>query len=137
MPSRSTAFCSAFSASCPLVRRAVVLAAGAAVPGRELGLVLIEAEGVQRVDGELQAVDDFVLDLLRRAEDVRVVLRESADAKQSVHHARALVAIDRAEFAQTHRQVAIAAQPVAVDQDVERAVHRLELVFGIVQLHRA
>ena len=25
--------------------------------------------------------------------------------------------------------------PVRVDQDVDRAVHRLELVFGVVQLH--
>ena len=60
-----------------------------------------------------EAVHDFVLDLLRRAEDVRVVLREAADAKQAVHHAGALVAIDGAELAQPHRQVAIAALAVA------------------------
>ena len=52
-----------------------------------------------------------------------------------LQHAGALVAVHRAQFAQAHRQVAIAALPVRVDQDVERAVHGLELVFGVVQLH--
>ena len=89
----------------------------------------------QRVDGELQAVDDFVFDLLRRAEDVGVVLGEAAHADQAVQHAGALVAVDRAQLAQPHRQVAVAALLVLVDQDVERAVHGLELVFGVVQLH--
>ena len=68
---------------------------------------------------------------------VRVVLREAAHAEQAVQHARALVAVDRAQLAQAHRQVAVAVLLVRVDQDVERAVHRLELVFGVVQLHAA
>ena len=97
----------------PLLGRAVVLAAGAAIPGGKLGVVLLEAVGGQRIDGELQAVHHFVFDLLRRAEDVRVVLREAAHAEQSVQHAGALVAVDRAELAEPHRQVAIAALPVA------------------------
>ena len=62
--------------------------------------------------GELQAVHDFVFDLVRSAEDVRVVLGEAADAKESVEHAGALVAVDGAEFAEPHRQVAIAALAV-------------------------
>ena len=90
---------------------------------------------VERVDRELQAVHDLVLHLLRRAEDVRVVLREPAHAEQSVQHARPLVAVHRAQFAQPHRQVAVAALPVRIDQDVERAVHRLELVLGVLELH--
>ena len=98
----------------PLIRRAVVLAAGAAIPGGKLGFVIVEAErAAEYVDGELQAVHDFVFDLLRRAEDMRVVLRESAHAQQPVHDAGALVAIHRAQLAQAHRQIAIAVLLVA------------------------
>ena len=86
---------------------------------------------------EFEAVHHFVFDLLRRAEDVRVVLRESAHAQQPVHRPAALVAIHRAQLAQPHRQLAIAAQLVAIDQDVARAVHGLEPIFGVVQLHAA
>ncbi len=62
----------------------------------------------------------FVFDLLRRAENVRVVLREAAHAEQPVQHAGALIAVDRAQFAQPHRQIAITVLLVGVDQDVER-----------------
>ncbi len=82
-----------------------------------------------------EAAHDLVFDLFGRAEDVRVVLRESAHAQQAVHHAGALVAVDGAEFAQAHRQIAIAAHLVAIDQNVAGTVHGLELVFGVVQLH--
>ena len=78
---------------------------------------------------------DFVFDLLRRAEDVRVVLGKAAHAQQAVHHARALVAIDGAELAQAHRQIAIRLERVAIDEDVERTVHRLHAIFRVVQFH--
>src|ERR1039458_2914832 len=71
----------------PLLGRAIVLAAGAVVPGGKLGFILIEAVGVKRIDGELQTVDDLVFDLLGSAEDVRIVLRKSADAEQAVQDA--------------------------------------------------
>ena len=118
-----------------MLRRAIVLAARAAVPGGKLGFIIVESEGVQRIDGELQAAHHFVFDLLRRAENMRVVLREAAHAHQAVHHARSLVAIHRAQFAQPHRKIAIAVQLVFVNQNVARAVHRLELILGVVQLH--
>ena len=51
--------------------------------------------------------DDFVFDLIGRAEDVRVVLRKAAHAQQAVHHAAAFVAIHRAHLAKAHRQVTI------------------------------
>ncbi len=76
-------------------------------------------------------------DLLARAEDVRVVLRHAAHARQPVHHSRLLVAVHRPELEQSQRQLAVRAHVAAVDQDVERAVHRLEVVVGAaVELHR-
>ena len=105
------------------------------IPGGKLGLEFVEAEIFQHFERELQAADDFVFDLIGSAEDVRVVLGKAAHAQQAVHHARALVAIDRAEFAQAHRQVAIGLQRIFVDQDVAGAIHGLEAIFGVVELH--
>src|ERR1017187_5162155 len=116
----------------PLFGRAIVFAARAAIPGGNLGVVLIEAVGAQGVDGELEAVHHFVFNLVGGAEDVGVILREAADAEEAVEHAGALVAVERAE---PHGEVAVAALAVGIDQDVERAVHRLELVIGVVQLN--
>ena len=65
-----------------------------------------------------------------------IVLGEAAHAHQAVQHAGALVAIDGAPLGQTHRQVAVAAQVTLVDQDVERAVHGLDVVVLLVDLHR-
>ena len=106
------------------------------VPGRKLHLELREAEGLQHALGKVDARGDLALDLLRRAEDVRVVLRKAAHAQQSVHRARALVAVDIPQLRIAHRQVAIALRRVLVDQDVARAVHRLQPVLGVVELHR-
>ncbi len=44
-------------------------------------------------------------------------------------HAVLLVAVHRAELGQAHRQVAVAALLELVDLDVERAVHRLDVVL--------
>ena len=121
----------------PLIGLAVVFAAGAAIPGGNLGFVFVEAESLQGVDGEIEAVHDFVFDLFRRAEDVRVVLSKAAHAQQAMHGAGALIAVNGAEFAQAHRQIAITVLAIAIDQDVAGAVHRLELVLGVVQLHRS
>src|SRR5437016_538431 len=67
---------------------------------------------------------------------MRVVLRESADAHQSMHGSRTFITVDRAEFAKPHRKVAVAAGTILIDKDVSRAVHRLELILGILQFAR-
>ena len=88
-------------------------------------------------ESEIDAVLNFLFDLLRHAEDVRVVLREAAHAQQAVQHAGALVAIHGAELGQAHRQIAIAAQARLVNQNVARAIHGLELVVGFFDFDRA
>ena len=105
-------------------------------PGREVDVVAVEAEGAQDVRGEVEHAQDLVLELVGAAEDVRVVLREAAHAHQAVQHARALEAVDGAELRPAIRQVAVAAQPRLVDRQVERAVHRLELVLDVLDLDR-
>jgi hypothetical protein len=80
------------------------------VPGGELDLEFVEAEGIQHFEREVEAADNFVFDLIGSAEDVGVVLGKAAHAQQAVHHPGALVTIDGAEFAQAHGQIAIRLQ---------------------------
>ena len=65
-----------------------------------------------------------------------VVLGEAAHAEQAVHGAGAFVAVDVAELGVALREVAVGLGRVLVDEDVAGAVHRLEAVLGVVQLHR-
>ena len=67
----------------------------------------------------------FVLYLLRRAVDVRVVLREGAYAHEAVERAGTLVAVDKAEFGHAYRQLAVAVDVALIDEDAAWAVHRL------------
>ncbi len=105
------------------------------VPGGELDLELGEAEGLEDGFGEVDAGDDLVFDLTGGAEDVGVVLGKAADAEEAVHGAGALVAVDVAEFGETDGEVAVALGGVFVDKDVAGAVHGLEAVFRVVELH--
>src|SRR5581483_5808147 len=66
-------------------------------PRRELEPRL-ELEQVVEEFRVVETAEDLVLDLLARAEDVRVVLRDDADARQPVQGAGELVAVQRRGF---------------------------------------
>ena len=85
---------------------------------------------------EVEHAQDLVLELVGAAEDVRVVLGEAPHAHEAVQDARALEAVDRPQLRPAIRQVAVAAQPRLVDRQVERAVHRLQLVLDVLDLDR-
>ncbi len=85
-----------------------------------------EAEVAIDAVGKLAECAHLIDDLVLAAEDMRVVLGELADAHQPVQRAVRLVAVAAAVFVQPERQVAIRFDPLAEDQDVRRAVHRLE-----------
>ena len=97
---------------------------------RELEVEVVEAVVAQQVEHEVERRRQLAGHLLLGAEDVRVVLGHAAHARETVHHARLLVAVHRAELEHPHRQLAVRARAVLEDQDVERAVHRLEVVGG-------
>ena len=63
-------------------------------PGRELR-ARRHAEELVEVARVVDDGGDLVLDLLLRAEDVRVVLRDVRDAEEAVERARQLVAVER------------------------------------------
>jgi len=62
-----------------------------------------EAEGVHQPNGFVEGSFELALQLLGRAKEMRVVLRETAHAREPVHDAGALVAIDGSELAKSQR----------------------------------
>ncbi len=67
---------------------------------------------------------------------MRIILRETAHAQQPVEHAALLIAVDRAQLGPAERKIAIGAEGGLVDQNMEGAVHRLEIVLLTVHVHR-
>ena len=96
---------------------------------------VLEPEGLHEAVHEAADPRDLLRQLIGGAEDVGVVLGEAAHPQHPVHHARALVAIDRPELGPAQGQLAVAPAAVLVDQDVARAVHRLDAVRQLVERH--
>ena len=73
------------------------------------------------------------------AEQVRVVLRETAHAGEAAEFAGLFPAIHGAELREAHGQIAIRLGRLRVDADVVRAVHRLqqEAIDEVLVLHHA
>src|SRR5438309_1226645 len=107
-------------------------------PRREIDARIGVAEGAEELHGEVEDLADLLLGLRPRAEDVRVVLREAADAQHPVQGAAALVAVHRAQLADAQGQLAVAVDPRLVDLDMAGAVHRLdpEPLRALVQQQR-
>ena len=85
--------------------------------------------------GKVQAAQDLVLDLGRRADDVSVVLGEASHPHQPMQDAAALIAVDRAQLCPTKGQFAVTAHPGLVDHDVEGAVHGFDKVLLALDIH--
>ena len=81
---------------------------------------------------------DFADNLVFAAEDMGVVLGELPHPHQAVQRAMRFVAMAAAHLRQPQRQVAVRLDALAEDQDVRRAVHRLERhPLRLVRNHRA
>ncbi len=95
-------------------------------PGRKLHLVIGKAEVA--VDGVEQRAEPLGLldQLIARAKDVPVVLRELAHAHDPVERTVRLVAVTAAELSEPERQLAVRGDALLEDLDVSRAVHRLQ-----------
>ena len=78
---------------------------------------------------------DLVLQLVWPAEDVRIVLGEASHPEQAVEDAAPFVPVDGPQLTEAHRQLSVAAQRRLVHKDMERAVHRLKVVFLAVQIY--
>ena len=100
--------------------------------GRQFDEDLLEVETRVHLEDQFDDADDLILDLLRGAEDVRVVLSELAHAEQPVQLPRFFVAMHHAQLGVLERQLAVAVRRVAVEQQVPGAVHRLDRVWVLV-----
>ena len=87
----------------PLIFRSHEACLVRGIPCRKLGDKFVEAEIFQHIARELNAIGNFLFDLLRRGKNVRVVLSKTSNAQKSVHDAGTLIAIHRSELAQPHR----------------------------------
>ena len=94
--------------------------------------VVLEAKERVHVVNELGDTLDLVLDLIGRHEDVRIVLREAADAEQTVQRAGQLMTVHDAELAHAQRQITVGVRLGLIDQHTAGAVHRLERKRHIV-----
>ena len=84
----------------------------------------------------MQRAHQLLGHLLAGAEDVGVVLGHAPHAGEPLEHTGLLVAIDGAELEEAHGQLAVGALAAPVHEDVERAVHGLEVVLRApVELH--
>ena len=106
-------------------------------PGRHHDGVFGETEGVKKLESQVQDPADFVYYLIGAAKDVGIVLGEAPNPHQTVQHATALVAVHRAQFAVSYRQLPVTTQRRLVDHDMKWAVHGLEEVFLLVHFQRA
>mmetsp|Transcript_34177 Transcript_34177/g.82782 ORF Transcript_34177/g.82782 Transcript_34177/m.82782 type:complete len:385 (+) Transcript_34177:128-1282(+) len=104
-------------------------------PGAEVYLVVLEPETREDRLGQVQHPHELVLELLGKAEDVRIVLREPPDSHQPVQGPGSFVPVHRAKLCPSDRKFSVRAEAVFVDEAVERAVHRLDLVLLPFHVH--
>ena len=96
------------------------------------GTVFPDGRYLHGVGGDLSNTNFAATAFSRRMQDVRIVLDEAAHPHDAVQCAGGLVAVAAAELGQPQRQFAVAAQAVAEDQHMPRAVHRLDREHPLV-----
>src|SRR6516225_5107606 len=101
-------------------------------PVSKFDLDILEAEVSVDRQQQLAAGDRFSGDLVFGAEDMRIILDEAAHPHQPMQGARRLVAVAAAEFGQPQRKFSVTPETVAEDQNVARAVHRLDREHSLV-----
>ena len=114
----------------------LVLLVRVVAAGGQLQVVVVEAEVAQQAEHEGEQVADLAGRLLGGDVAVRVVLGQPAHAGEAVDDAGLLVPVDRAELEEPQRQLAVGPPARPEDQVVHRAVHGLEVVLRVLQLHR-
>ena len=100
---------------------------------RELRLVRQSERAVDLVE-EVNRMLDLALDLIGGHKEMRIILREVADAEEPVQSTRKLVTMDESQLCQTQRQVTVAVQLGTIDEHAAGAVHRLDCIVLFVDL---
>lgn len=82
----------------------------------------------------MSAGADSKVAIVRKKDRRESHLCEASDSKQAVHGARALISVHRAQLRIAQGQVPVAVLLVLVHSNVERAVHRAQLVQLLLNL---
>ena len=64
-----------------------------------------------------------------------VYLSKPSDSEQAMHRSRALISVDSAQLGKAKWQVPVAVMLVLIHCNVERAVHRAQLIHLLLDLH--
>ena len=101
----------------------------------KLHIELLIAKRAQHKEGQVKNTNNLVHQLIGPTKDVRVVLGKPADTKHAMKDTASFVAIDRAQLAPAHWQVAIGARLGLEHQHRERAVHGFEQVLHPIDVN--
>ena len=95
---------------------------------RELEIEVGKAKITEQSQDKIQKTRQLAFEVFGSNENMSVIHREPADSGEPVNHATFFVAIDRAKLKQPQRQFSIRTLPGAINQNVERAIHRFEVI---------
>ena len=107
--------------------------------GGEHDLEFLEPEVLVNPGQKIDEFGTFRFDLIFGAENMRVILGESAYPHDAMQRARGFITVARPEFGHPQRQIAVGFQALIIDLHVARAVHRFQrvdrLFAGVILVH--
>lgn len=83
---------------------------------------------------EVETAQHFLLNLLRRAEDMSIVLLETTYANKTTKGARNFISVQHAKVSIAERQISVAVDAMFKHNAVSRAVHWLGSLASFVTL---
>src|SRR5208337_123583 len=104
--------------------------------GRKIYIVRVKSKGPKNKEREIKYVYDFPFNLVLHAEYMRIILCKAPHPHKSVQRSGSFVPVYRTEFCIPQRQVPVAPELTFIYVDVERTIHRLQLIGNLVDFHR-
>src|SRR5208283_2443040 len=103
--------------------------------GRKIYIVRVKSERPENKEREIEYVYYFIFDLVLPAEYMGIILGKAPDPHKSVQRSGSFVPVYRTEFCIPQRQVPVAPELTFIYVDVERTIHRLQLIGDLVDFH--
>ncbi len=105
------------------------------VAGRKISMKIVQAKMTQDMQTEMERPVYFFRHLVGTAKNVRIILSEAAYPQQAMQDARAFITINRTPLGYANRQIPIGAGFVFIDLNMERTIHRFDVVGFVIDLH--
>ena len=97
-----------------------------------------EPEEFHEVGRKMHHPEDFLFQLFRCAQNMRIVLRKLADAQKPVQCAGLFMPVHHAQLEHAHGQIAVGTLVLVVHEHVSHAIHGLDAVyvaFDLCKIH--